>query len=302
VKASIKSRDAEDLTASVPLTKRAAIQAALMPLLLRDSMKRLRLETAIRGTLATERKVADMTRLGILSRFAILVIGLAQTLALEGFRPLYANDGAVEITGDYRYTYHEPESAAEAKQFACMEAMHQAVSTSAAVRDQTAGIVDSALLKNLVHTLATKHVRDSQILQQSEKGRTVYCKVKALFEVDEVERVLVAQTAGNADPGLDQNRALKILSVREDADGTIVVVYKALKRLDWLNTAYQGTLREAADVMVDFYDDQGALLRSMRYPARRTGGGDDVMSPGEIGTLRVVKPLNTKSYRVWLVK
>jgi hypothetical protein len=227
---------------------------------------------------------------------------LVQSVALAGISPPTADNGPLEITGDYRYTYHEPETAADAKETACMEAMHQAVSRTAAVREQTASIVDSVLMKNLVHTLATKYVTDQQIVQQSEKGHTVYCKVKGMFYAGEVERVLVGQTVGNGEPGLDQNRALKILSVREDADGTIVIVYQALKRLDWLNTAYQGTLREAADVMVDFYDDQGALLRSMRYPARRTGSGDDVMSPGEIGTLRVVKPLNTKGYRVWLVK
>jgi hypothetical protein len=26
------------------------------------------------------------------------------------------------------------------------------------------------------------------------------------------------------------------------------------------------------------------------------------MNPGEVGTLRVVKPLNAKTYRVWVVK
>jgi len=121
---------------------------------------------------------------------------------------------------------------------ACTEALYQAISTSAAVREQTASIVDSKLFRNLVHTLASKHVTDQQIVQQSETGRTVYCKVKAVFHADEVERVLIAQTTGGTEPGLDQNRALKIVSAREEADGTLVIVYQALKRLDWLGTAY----------------------------------------------------------------
>lgn len=232
---------------------------------------------------------------------ALLLLAVPGLTLVTPARAL-AESPRVDITGDYRYTYHDPETAAEAKQIACMEALHQAVSTSAAVREQTASIVDSKLFRNLVHTLATKHVSDQQILQQSERGRTVYCKVKAIFHPDEVERVLLAQTTGGGDPGLDQNRALKILSAREDQDGTIVVVYQALKRLDWLGTAYQGSLREAADVMVDFYDEQGTLLRSSRYPARKTAIGDDVMNPGEVGTLKVAKPLNTKTFRVWVVK
>ena len=242
-----------------------------------------------------------MTPLLSLSSLGILLLA-THSLALAAPLRAYADNGRVEITGDYRYTYHEPETAADAKRIACTEALHQAVSTSTAVREQTAGLVDHALNKNLVHTLATKHVTDQQILQQSEKGRTVYCKVKALFQADDVERVLLTQTTGGTETAIDQNRALKILSVREDADGTVIIVYKALKRLDWLGTAYQGSLRESADVMVDFYDEQGTLLRSTRYPARRTAGGDDVMNPGEVGTLKVAKPLNTKTFRVWLVK
>lgn len=54
--------------------------------------------------------------------------------------------------------------------------------------------------------------------------------------------------------------------------------------------------------MVDFYDEQGVLVRSSRHPARKTATGDDVMNPGEVGTLKIAKPLNAKSYRVWVVK
>ncbi|MGQ0811239.1 MAG: hypothetical protein ACT4OO_08440, partial [Nitrospiraceae bacterium] len=99
------------------------------------------------------------------------------------------------------------------------------------------------------------------------------------------------------------NRALEILEVQDKKDGTIAVVYRALKRLDWLGTAYQGTLRESADIMVDFYDAQGLLISSTPYPARRTSVGDkDVMNPGELGLLKVQKPLSAQSHRIWLVK
>ena len=43
-------------------------------------------------------------------------------------------------------------------------------------------------------------------------------------------------------------------------------------------------------------------VQSMSHPARKTVAGDDVMYPGEVGTLKVAKPLNAKTYRVWLVK
>lgn len=240
--------------------------------------------------------LSRMSRSGTLFAAAVqcLVVAIPVQAALENSR--------VDITGDYRYAYHQPETASEARQHACMEALHQAVSTSAAVRERTASIVDSKLFHTLVHTLATQHVSDQQILQQSEQGRTVYCKVKAVFHADAVERVFLAQTTSGSEEALDQNRALRILAVHEEQNGMLVITYQAIKRLDWLGTAYQGGLRESADVMVDFYDEQGILVRSSRHPARKTATGDDIMNPGEIGTLKIAKPLNAKTFRVWVVK
>ena len=51
--------------------------------------------------------------------------------------------------------------------------------------------------------------------------------------------------------------------------------------------------------MVDFYDGQGFLLRTDRFPARRTATGDDIMSPGTTAVLKVTKPATAKTYRVW---
>jgi hypothetical protein len=54
--------------------------------------------------------------------------------------------------------------------------------------------------------------------------------------------------------------------------------------------------------MVDFYADQGFLIRNERFPACRTATGDDVMNPGATVILKVTKPAAAKTYRVWLVK
>jgi len=212
--------------------------------------------------------------------------------------------GRIEIIGDYRYKSHEFEPAADAKTLACREALRLAVVNSAVYREQTAAVVDSPLLRELAYTLASQHVQDPQILEQNEKGRTIFCRMKGTLQTDESARVIRTQLASGPAPaeGLDQNRVLRLLSVKEEGPGTIAVQYQALKRLDWLSTHYQGGLRESADIMVDFYDEQGLLLHSERYEARRTSAGDDVMNPGAVGILQVPKPPAAKSYRVWLVK
>jgi hypothetical protein len=210
----------------------------------------------------------------------------------------------IEIAADYRYATHETETTADAKSLACREAWRLAVVNSSLYREQTVSVIDSPLLRDLAYTLATRHVQDQQIVEQTERGRTVSCRVRGFLPTEESTHVIRTQLAGGppSTEGLDQNRALRLLSVREEEGNTIAVQYQALKRLDWLGTHYQGGLRESADIMVDFYDDRGFLIRTDRFPARRTATGDDVMNPGATAVLKITKPVAAKTYRVWLVK
>ena len=234
--------------------------------------------------------------------FAVLLLALLYPLTVHAAN---ATGHRIEIFGDYRYAYHEEkETVADAKALACREALRLAVTNSPLFREQTESVVDSPLLRDLGHMLVTRHVQDQQILEQTERGHTVSCRVRGFLPAEESARAIRTQLAGGAAPseGIDQNRILRILSVREEGGGMIAVQYQALKRLDWLGTHYPGGLRESAEIMVDFYDDQGFLIRTERYPARRTPIGDDIMNPGEIALLKVPKPLSAKTYRVWLVK
>lgn len=210
----------------------------------------------------------------------------------------------IEIAGDYRYAARESEPVADAKSLACREAVRLAVVNSSIYREETASVVDSPLLRELAYTLAARHVQDQQIVEQTERGRTVSCRIRGYLPTEETARVIRIQLAGGSAPseGLDQNRVLRLLNVKEEGTGAIAIQYQALKRLDWLGTHYQGGLRESADIMVDFYDEQGLLIRTERYPARRTATGDDVMNPGAVAILKVSKPTTAKTYRVWLVK
>jgi hypothetical protein len=210
----------------------------------------------------------------------------------------------LEIMGDYRYKAQASEQLADAKDLACREALRQAVVNSALYREETAAIVDSALLRQVANILTTRHVQDLQIVEQSEQGRTMFCRVKAFLPAEESARAIQTQLADGPAPleGLDHNRVLKLLNVKEESAGMLLIQYQALKRLDWTTTHYQGGLRDAAHIMVDFYDAQGLLLYSQRFEAWRTASGEDIMSPGAVGLLQVPRPASAKTYRVWLVK
>jgi hypothetical protein len=192
----------------------------------------------------------------------------------------------------------------EARKLACTEATRLAVETSRFFMDATAHVVDPQLVRELAQKVIATSVQEIQVVEQSERDRTVYCKVKGFLDQEEAKAVILTElNRGLAgEPlGIDQNRALKILSVHEGQD-TVVVVYKALKRLDWLTTAYAGSLREAAEVMIEFYNDQGIPIGHDKHPARLKPDGTEVMNPGEISAWTFRKPPGTKSYRVWLVK
>jgi len=233
---------------------------------------------------------------------ANLMIGPLTMIILSGLVQT-ADASTVEVTGDYRYTFHAPESAADAEALACREAARMAVSASPVYREATASLVDSTLNRQILDQVVKDSLKDVRVVEQTEKGTTVSCKISGWLESEDVARIVLAGARGYSETaalGTDQNRAIRILSVQDDQEGHLLVTFQALRRLDWQNTAYQGTLREQADVMVEFFDAQGLLLATARIPARKTQGGDDVMNAGQVGVHKIPKPLNTASHRVWV--
>lgn len=227
----------------------------------------------------------------------------ASTLSASASPAAEQPAGSIEMTGDYRYTLQAAESVAEAKSLACREAWRQAIVTSPFYREQTASVVDAELLHSLADGLAARYAQHRQIVEESERRQTVFCAVRGTVPKDDMTSAIRTHLAGGVPVayGVEQNRALRILTVRED-NGAILIQYQALKRLDWLSTHYQGGLRETADIMVDFFDERGHLLKTERYPARRTAGGEDVLNPGSVAVLKVPKPAGATSYRPWVVK
>lgn len=215
--------------------------------------------------------------------------------------PAGAPNERIEISGDYRYASRDFEPLDEARSVACREAWRLAVMNSRLYQEHTATVIDSPLLLNLAYTLANRHVQDQQIVEQTQRGRTIQCRVHGYLPVEESARVIRTQVLGSAPEGTEQNRALRILSSKDEG-GYVDIQFQAMKRLDWLSTAYQGSLRESADIMVDFYDEAGTLIRTERHPARHAGSNQSVLNPGMLGLLKVPKPLGASSYRVWLVK
>jgi len=157
----------------------------------------------------------------------VLAVVASVAMSVEAAEP----NARLEIIGDYRYKAQASEALADAKDLACREALRQAVVNSALYREQTAGIVDSALLREVANTLATRHVQDQQILEQSEQGRTMFCRVKAFLPAEESASAIQTQLAGGPAPAesLDQNRVLRLLNVKEESQGMLFIDRKSTR-------------------------------------------------------------------------
>lgn len=230
--------------------------------------------------------------------FTTLVASLvAASSAASGAQP----NERVEVTGEYRYAIRESEPLASAQSLACREAWRIAVLNSQLYQEQTASVFDSPLLQGLAYTLADRQIQDGRIVEQTHRGRTIRCLVRGYLPAEESARIIKTQLTGFPPQGTEQNRAVRIIGSKDEG-GYVYVQFQALTRLDWLNTAYPGTLRESADIMIDFYDGAGMLIRADRHPARQAGSNQSVLNPGMLGLLKLPKPLGTSTYRVWLVR
>ena len=114
----------------------------------------------------------------------------------------------MEIVGDYRYFYHDPMTAAEAKHLAYTEAVRMAIDTAPPFMDATAFITDSAFRRRLIQIIASGHLKDVRLVEEAEKNRTVYAKVRATMNPQEVKEVVEREVGRSSEeelPSRDRN-------------------------------------------------------------------------------------------------
>ena len=116
----------------------------------------------------------------------------------------------IEMTGDYRYAVRESESPAEAKSLACREAWRQAIATSALYREQTAAVVDSELLRQLVDNLAARYA--AQVVEETDQRKTVFCKVRGTVPKDDMAFAIRTQLPAGCPSRMESNRTVRSAS------------------------------------------------------------------------------------------
>lgn len=118
-------------------------------------------------------------------------------------------DEPVEIVGDYRYFYHDPMTATEAKDLAYREAIRMAIDTAPPFIDATAFIMDNAFRRHLIQIIASGYLKDVKMVEQAEKNRTVYAKIRATLIPQEIKSVVEREVGRSSEKellGIGKNR------------------------------------------------------------------------------------------------
>ncbi|MGH7231721.1 MAG: hypothetical protein ACREJU_10240 [Nitrospiraceae bacterium] len=207
----------------------------------------------------------------------------------------YAGGERVELTGEYQYTYGDQQTPEQARQIVYAMAVRKAIEAYPAFMEDTSPVKDPDVIKSLVQTLASGHLQDLEIVEQTEQGRRLSCKVRASVDPVEFKTVLNREMNRLLDKQPDvvtENRYIKILNVTDYS----VEDTRRKRTVREIKVVYQQVSSDPTQILIDFYDTKGKPLMGKRSTTQ------EFLLPGEIRQVVFTMPDDAKSYRVWLKK
>ena len=201
----------------------------------------------------------------------------------------------VEVKGEYHYTYGDHQTRRQGQQIVCTMAVRKAIESSPVFLEETAAVNDPALLKALSQTIASGYLEKLEALEQTEDGRRLVCKVRALIEPGMIKTVInreLVRLQGKEPEAVDENKQVKIIHV---ADYQVEDTRKK-KMVREIKVVYQQVGSDSTQILIDFYDAKGHPVTGKRSTTQQ------FLLPGEIRQVVFTMPDDARSYRVWLRK
>jgi hypothetical protein len=234
-------------------------------------------------------RFSDWSRpLIILSLVCLGALCLAEAGSAEGER--------VKLLGEYQYTYGDQQTPDQARQIAYTMAVRKAIESYHVFVEDTSPVKDPTVIKAVIQTLASGSLQDLEIVEQTEEGRRVTCKVRAFIEPAVFKTVLnreLHRLLDRKEPEVvDENHQIKILSVSDyQVEDT-----RKKKTVREIKVVYQQVGSDSTQVLIDFYDAKGNPMTGKRSSTQ------EFLLPGEIRQVLFTMPDDARSYRVWLRK
>jgi hypothetical protein len=207
----------------------------------------------------------------------------------------YAEGERVELKGEYQYTYGDQQTSDQARLIAYTMAVRKAIESYPVFVEETSPVKDPSVIRALTQVIASGYLQNLEIVEQTEEGRRVSCKVRAFVDPAVFKTVLNREMTRLLDKQpevVGENRQIKILSVTDYP----VEDRRRKKMIREIKVVYQQVSSDSTQVLIDFYDGKGNPITGKRSSTQ------EFLMPGEIRQVFFTMPDDAKSYRVWLRK
>jgi hypothetical protein len=215
------------------------------------------------------------------------------------------------IQGHYCYTYGDNESLREARELTKSLAIRNAIESYRVFITSASTVKNFQLTNDLVQIISSGYLKNLEVIEHKEEGRTICETIQAIISPDAVENIIKKEIRerikGTEEIGLANNGFLKILNIRKGgnpysfswppAKEAVFVTLKVLKRTGSLYPDYERKQKPYFRICIDFYDSEGNPI-----------GGDSnfvhqnhtEMIAGQIKTTVFPIPKDAQSWKVWL--
>ena len=206
------------------------------------------------------------------------------------------------IKGSYCYTYGDNESLREARDITRSLAIRNAIESFGVYVVSTMTVKDFVLTDDLVNTISTGYLKDIQVLEHTEKGRTICDTIQGRISPDDVKAIIDREISKRPQAGTPtkelNNGCLEIVKVKKRYNEVKVVV-KVLQPTGALVSTADMNAKPCFRVLVDFFDTDGDPMGGARQFIHNS---PNEMLPGQIQTLYFEIPYGAESYKAWLSK
>ena len=98
------------------------------------------------------------------------------------------------IWSTYSYTYGDSESLVEARETCRNLALREAIESYSVYVESSTEVENFQVSEDIIQTLAAGYLKDVNIIEQTEEGRTITMTVEATVQSDEVEALIVERS------------------------------------------------------------------------------------------------------------
>jgi len=209
------------------------------------------------------------------------------------------------IKGHYCYTCGEGESLEEARELTRTLAIRNAIETCTGFENALNTSLSFNSTNDIIQTISSGYLKDLKVIEHTEDGKTICETIEANVPIEALKKVVRMEIEKRREKveefGVDNNGYLKILRVAKQTDRygfRLMALVKVLRPTGSLHLPSHQNRKPFFKVFMDTFDSEGFPLGSESNFIHES---EVEMLPGEMKALFFYPPINTKTFKAWLV-